>query len=90
MKALRVEGISAMAVLCVAMALGQDVAHDVDKAATRTEHVVKHDARKVGHATKSGVKHADHGTKVVARDSAKKVEKASKRTGEGIKDVVSK
>lgn len=46
MKALRVEGISAMVVLYVGMALGQDVAHDVDKGATKTGHVVKNSGKK--------------------------------------------
>jgi hypothetical protein len=36
------------------------------------------------------VKDAGHGTKVVARDSVKDVKKASKATGEGIKDAVAK
>ena len=31
-----------MVVLCVGMAVGQDVAHDVDKGATKTGHVIKH------------------------------------------------
>ena len=86
MKALRIGGISAMAILCVGMALGQDAAHDVDKGATKTARFVKHAGKKVGHATKSGVKDAGHGTKVVAKDSAKGV----KKTGEGIKDTASK
>lgn len=89
MKALRIAGIPAMAVLCVGMALGQDAAHDVDKGATKTGDFVKHTGKKVGHATKSGVKDAGHGTKVVAKDSVKGVKKASKKTGEGIKDAAS-
>ena len=90
MKALRIAGISAMAVLCVGMALGQDTAQDVDKGATKTGHFVKHAGKKVGHATKSGVKDVGHGTKIDAKDSVKGVEKASKKTGEGVKDAASK
>jgi hypothetical protein len=90
MKALRIGGIPAMAVLCVGMALGQDAVHDVDKAATKTGHVARHAGKKVEDATKSGVKDAGHGTKVVAKDSLKGVKKASKKTGEGIKDAASK
>jgi hypothetical protein len=86
MKALRIAGISAMFVLCVGMAVGQDASHDVDKAATKTGLVVKHAGKKVGHASKTGVKDAGHGTKVVAKDSAKGV----KKTGEGTKDAVGK
>jgi len=86
MKALRIAGIPAMVGLCVAMAVGQDASHDVDKTATKTGHVVKDAGKKVGHATKTGVKDAGHGTKVVAKDSAKGV----KKTGEGIKDTASK
>jgi hypothetical protein len=41
MKALRIGGILAMLVLCVGIAVGQDASHDVDKAATKTGHVVK-------------------------------------------------
>jgi cell division protein FtsL len=86
MKALRISGITAMVVLCVGMAIGQDASHDVDKTATKTGHFVKHAGKKVGHATKTGVKDTGHGTKVVAKDSAKGV----KKTGEGIKDAASK
>jgi cell division protein FtsL len=86
MKVLKIAGIPAMLVFCVGMAVGQDASHDMDKAATKTGHVVKHAEKKVGHATKSGVKDAGHGTKVVAKDSAKGV----KKTGEGIKDAAGK
>ena len=44
--------IPALLVLCVGMAIGQDAAHDVDKAATKTGHAVKHATKKVGNATK--------------------------------------
>ena len=67
MKALRIAGFSALAVLCVGMAFGQDVAHDVDKGADKTGHFVKHAGKKVGHATKSGVKEAGHETKIDAK-----------------------
>jgi hypothetical protein len=90
MNSLRAAGIPALLVICVGMALGQDVAHDADKDATKTGNVVKHVGKKVGHVTKSGVKDAGHGTKVVAKDSAKSVKKASEKTGEGIKDAASK
>jgi hypothetical protein len=39
MKALRIAGIPPLLVLCVEIAAGQDAAHDVDKAATKTGHV---------------------------------------------------
>jgi hypothetical protein len=86
MKALTVAGISAMMVLGVGIAVGQDAAHSADKAAVKTGQSVKHAARRVGHATKTGVKGAGHGSKAVAKDSAKGV----KKTGEGIKDAASK
>src|SRR5712675_1643502 len=53
MKALRIGGIPALLLLCVGIAVGQDAAHDVDKAATKTSHVVKHATTKVGKATKT-------------------------------------
>ena len=56
MKALKFAGISALLALCVGMAGGQDAANGVDKAATKTGHVVKHAAKKVGKGTKTGVK----------------------------------
>jgi hypothetical protein len=40
MKSLRVAGVPALLVLCVGMVVGQDAAHDADKAATETGHVV--------------------------------------------------
>jgi hypothetical protein len=40
MNALRIGGIPALLVLCAGMAVGQDAAHDVDKAATKTGHVL--------------------------------------------------
>src|SRR5579863_1943633 len=90
MKARRIAGIPAMAILCVGIALGQDVARDMDKGADKTGHVVKHVGKKVGHMTKSGVESASHGTKIVAKDTAKGVKKASEKTGEGIKDTTGK
>jgi len=90
MKALRIAGIPAMLVLCVGMAVGQDVAHGVDKGATKTVRVVKHTGKKVVHVSKSGVKDTGRGTKVIAKDSATGVDKAAKKTGEGVKDAVSK
>jgi hypothetical protein len=51
-KALRIPGIPALLVPCVGIAVGHDAAHDVDKAATKTGHVVKHATTKVGNATK--------------------------------------
>jgi hypothetical protein len=86
MKALRIAGIPAMSVLCVGMVVGQDASHDVDKAATKTGHLVKHAGKKVGRASKTGVKDAGHGTKVIAKDS----EKGIKKTGQGIKDAAGK
>jgi hypothetical protein len=90
MKSLRLAGASALLVLSVGMALGQDAAHDVDRTTTTAGRAVKHVGKKVGHATKSGVKSASHGTKVVAKDSAKGVKNASEKTAEGIKDVATK
>jgi hypothetical protein len=90
MKALRIAAIPAVAVLYVGMALGQDVAHDVDKGATKAGHFVKHAGKKVGHATKSRFKDAGHETVVDDNDSVKSVDKASKKTGEGVKDAASK
>jgi hypothetical protein len=66
MKALRIGGIPALLVLCVGIAVGQEAAHDVDKAATRTGHVVKHATKKVGKATTRGAKGVGHGTKVAS------------------------
>jgi hypothetical protein len=54
MKALRIGGIPALLVLCVGIAVGQGAARDVDKAATKTGHVVRHATTKVGKATKRG------------------------------------
>ena len=48
MKSLRVAGVPALLVLCVGMGLGQDAAHDVDKGATKTGHIVKQAGKKVG------------------------------------------
>jgi len=87
MKLLRVAAVPALLVVCVGMALCQDVARDVDMSAAKTGQVVKHAGKKVGRATMSGVKGTGHGTKVVAKDTAKGIKKASKKTGEGIKDV---
>lgn len=86
MKVFRVAGISAIMVLCVGMAVGQDASHNVDKTATKTGHFIKHTGKKVGHATKTGVKGTGHGSKVVAKESTKGV----KKTGEGIKDATGK
>jgi hypothetical protein len=63
MKALRIGGIPALLVLCVGIAVGQDAAHDVDEAATKTGRVVKHATNKVGKATKRGAKDVGHGTR---------------------------
>ena len=79
MKALKIAGIPALLVLCVGMAVGQDAAQDVDKAATKTGHVVKHATTKVGKATKRG-----------AKDTGKGVKTGTGKTGEGVKDAVTK
>jgi hypothetical protein len=42
MKVLTIAGVPILLVLCVGMAIGQDAAHDLDKAATKTGHAVKH------------------------------------------------
>jgi hypothetical protein len=52
MNLLRVAGIPALLVLSVGMTVGQDVAHDVDKGATKTGHVAKYAGKKAVHATK--------------------------------------
>jgi hypothetical protein len=90
MKSRRIAEIPAMAILCVGIALGQDVARDMDKGADKTGHLVKHAGQKVAHTTKSGVKSAGHGTKIVAKDTAKGVKKAAGKTGGGIKDTTGK
>jgi hypothetical protein len=56
MKLLRIGGILALLVLCVGIAVGQDAAHDVDEAATKAGHIVKHATKGVGKATKKGAK----------------------------------
>ena len=71
MKVLKNAGISALLVLCVGIAVGQDTADGVDKAATKTGHVVKHAAKKVGKVTKTGAKDAGHGTKEIGRASCR-------------------
>ena len=71
MKLLRIGGILALLVLCVGIAVGQDAAHDVDKAATKTGHAVKHVAKKVGKTTKNGAEDVGRGTKVAAKDTGK-------------------
>jgi hypothetical protein len=86
MKALRIAVAPAMLVLCLGIAVSQDVSHDVDKTASKAGHFAKHAGKKVGHSTKASVKDAGRGTKVVAKDSTKGV----KKTGEGIKDAASK
>ena len=73
MKALRIGGISALLVLCFGIAVGQDVTHDVDEAATKTGHVIRQTTTKVGKATKTGAKDVGHGTKVAAKDTEKDV-----------------
>jgi hypothetical protein len=86
MKALRVAGIPALLILCAGMAIGQDAAHDVDKAATTTGHAVKHTGKKVGHATKSGAKATAHGTKTAAKDTVKGVKKVTGTSGTKVND----
>jgi hypothetical protein len=86
MKALRITGIPSILVLCVGMALGQDAAHDVDKGAVKTGQVVRHVGSKAGHATKAGVKSAGHGSKIVAKDTAKGVKDAGHGTKVVAKD----
>ena len=66
MKVLTIAGIPTLLVLSVGLAVGQDAAHDVDKAAAKTGHVVKHATTKVGKATQRGAKDVGHGTKVAA------------------------
>jgi hypothetical protein len=79
MKALRVAGIPTLLVLCVGLAIGQDAAHDTDKAATKTSHVVKHATTKVGKATKKGAKDVCHGTKIAAEDTGKGVKTGTEK-----------
>lgn len=90
MNALKIGGIPALLVLCVGIALGQDVAQDVNKAATKTGHVMKHTTKKAGKATKRAAKDVGHGTKVAAQDTGKGIKTGTEKTGEGIKDVVTK
>ena len=90
MKELRIGGISALLVLCLGIAVGQDAALDVDKGATKTGHVIRHATTKVGSATKRGAKDVGHGTKVAAKDTEKGVKTGAEKTGEGINDAVTK
>ena len=60
-----------MLVLCVGMAVGQDAANGVDKAATKTGHVAKHAAKKAGKATKTGIEDVGHGTRIATKDIGK-------------------
>src|SRR5277367_1377790 len=83
MKLLKLAGIPTLLVLCVGMAVGQDAANGVDKAATKTGHVVKHATKKVGKATKTGAEDVGHGTRSrlktpekVSRPVQRKLEKA--------------
>jgi hypothetical protein len=90
MKVPTIAVIPALLVLCVGMAIGQDAAHDVDKAATKTGHAVKHATKKVGNATKTGAKDIGHGAEVTANDAGKGVKTGTKKTGDGVKDAVTK
>jgi hypothetical protein len=90
MKTLKIAGIPALLVLCVGMAVGQDTTNKADKATTKTDHVVKHTAKRVGNATKTGAKDVGHGTKLAAKDTGKGVKTGTEKTGEGIKDAVNK
>lgn len=86
MKTFRNAMTAALVVLCVGMALGQDVPHDVDKGATATGHAVKHTGKKVGHATKSGAKATAHGTKTVGKDTVNGVKKVAGKSGKKVDD----
>ena len=88
MKALKVAGIPTLLVLCVGMAVGQDAANDVDKAATKTGHVVKHATTNVPKATKRGAKDVGHGAKIAAENTEKGVRTGTEKTGDGVKDAV--
>jgi hypothetical protein len=70
MKALKSGGIPALLVLCVGIAVGQDAANGVDKAATKTGHVVRRATTKVGKATKRGVQDVGHGSRLVPKSPA--------------------
>jgi hypothetical protein len=72
MKLLKLAGIPTLLVLCVGMAVGQDAAHDVDKAATKTGHIVRHTTKKVVKVTKRGSKGVAHGTKVCGQRHRKR------------------
>ena len=86
MKALRIAGMSVILVLYEGMTLGQDAAHDTNKGAVKTGQVVRHVGSKAGHATKAGVKSGGHGSKVVAKDSAKGIKDAGHGTKVVAKD----
>jgi hypothetical protein len=90
MKSLKLAGIPTLLVLCVGMAVGQDAANGMDKAATKTGHVVKHATKKVGKATKTGAEDVGHGTKVAAKDTGKGVMTGTEKTGDDVKDAVTK
>ena len=85
MKALKIGGIPALLVLCVGIAVGQDAANGVDKAATKTSHVVKCATTKVGKATKKGVQDVGHGTKVAAKDTGNGVKTGTEKSGNGVR-----
>jgi hypothetical protein len=60
------------------MAIGQDAAHDVGKAATKTADAVKHATKKVGNAMKTGTKDVGHGAEVTANDARKVIKTGTK------------
>jgi hypothetical protein len=90
MKALKIGGVPALLALCVGLAVGQDAANGLDKAATKTGHVVKRATVKVGKATKKGAKDVGHGTKDAAKDTGNGVKNGTEKSGNGVKDAITK
>jgi hypothetical protein len=90
MKALRIGVIPGLLVLWVGIAVGQDAAHGVDKAATKTGEVVKHATKKIGKATKTSAEDVGHGTKIAVKNTGEGVKIGTEKTGNGAKDVVTK
>lgn len=84
MKSLRVAGISARYWFSVlGWSLSHDARHDVAS-------FVGHSGKKIGYATSSGVKDVGDRTKVIAKDCVNGVERASKKSGERMKDAARK
>jgi hypothetical protein len=76
--------------LCVGVAFGQDAARDVDKAATKTGYAVKHASKKAGRATKTCAKDVKSWSRGYDQRRRKGVKTGTEKTGDGVKDAVTK